>query len=170
MDFTKYAGHNSKSERSDGQCVGALSGACEAHFNTSRPRGGRVWPMPSLGLIPSDPAEDVRFNLLNLIIVPTADLSAPTVACLQQTSLNKTNESEHTIRSQQIYQDVWQIFTHLKRDCFIILESKAREHLAVDVHMRRLPNIPVSLLCLMNLKECAENCKKLVRKYKGCLA
>ena len=84
-------------------------------------------------------------------------------------SLIKTNESEHTIRSQQIYQDVWQIITHLKRDCFIILESEAKEHLAVDVHMRRLPNILVSLLCPMILKECAEKCKKLVRKYEGCL-
>jgi len=36
----------------------------------SRPRGGKVWPMPSLRLIPSDPAEDVRINLLNLIIGP----------------------------------------------------------------------------------------------------
>jgi len=40
-----------------------------------------------------------------------------------------------------MYQDVWQIFTHLKRDCFIILESEAKEHLVVDVHMRRLQNI-----------------------------
>jgi hypothetical protein len=33
-----------------------------------------------------------------------------------------------------------------------------------DVHMRRLPNILVLLLCLMIVKECSENCKKLVRK------
>ena len=32
--------------------------------------------MLSLGLIWSDPAEDIRINVLNLIIVPTADLSA----------------------------------------------------------------------------------------------
>ncbi len=32
--------------------------------------------MLSLGLIWSDPAEDVRINVLNLIIVPIADLSA----------------------------------------------------------------------------------------------
>ena len=55
-------------------------------------------------------------------------------------------------------------FLHIRNGTALtILESEAKEHLVLDVHMRRLPNILVFLLCLMIVKECSENCKKLVR-------
>jgi hypothetical protein len=39
----------------------------------------------------------------------------------------------------------------------------------LDVHMRRLPNHLVSIVCLMIVKEWTEKCKKLVRNLQSLL-